>query len=802
MKSYGIALTFSLLMNPIMSQAATVETDQTASIIVSSQQAHGFMDWVYDKSSGQLFMEVKQLNQPFLLVTSLPQGVGSNDIGLDRGQLGNSRLVQFERLGPYTILRQLNPNYRANTQNTAEKEAVKDAFAESILWRSKILSGKKTLVMMNDLVINDLHGVIDTLKYTEQGSYQLDKNKSLIIPEGVKSFEKNSDVDVLLTFNGNQAGQYAKQVTPDANFISIKMRYSFIALPELGYTPRTYHPMSGYLSDSYLDYAQPITNSVQQWHLLRHRLKKINPGSAPSEVIEPIVYYLDSGAPEPIRSALLDGARWWSKAFEKAGFINGFQVEMLPEGADPQDMRYNVIQWVHRATRGWSYGSVITDPRTGEILKGHVTLGSLRVRQDHLIARGLTAGWNDRTAADKAAMDLALARIRQLSAHEIGHTLGLDHNFASSSNDNASVMDYPHPYISLKQGKIDISQPYSVGVGEWDNFTIQYGYGEYDAGQNPAKQQQLQIESALKQGLSYIGESDSRAKDASQIYASLWDNGSDAVAELIRLGQVRKVAIEGFNHRALLGDQPLGELSDAFVPIYLLTRFQINAAAKLIGGSNYSFVQDKTSSWHFVAPEQQKAALNALLNTIMPSSLEVPVSVLQYLVPKSGNYRATRESFASGLGVLPDQLGMAEVLSRHTVTNLLMPRRLNRVNQAYIADREQLSVSELINELLDTTLLKRRKTGTQTGIWMRVNAVVVDALLQAVRDPQTAPEIQALLSERLQYAVSQLERKAKRADDYQAAHFQWLANSINKGLTDAEFHLINEPLPMPPGSPI
>ncbi|MBE8167172.1 MAG: DUF5117 domain-containing protein, partial [Shewanella sp.] len=585
-----MVLALSILISPIAIQAAvTVETDQTAKIIAASKQSHGFMDWVYDADSGQLFMEVKQLNQPFLLITSLPQGVGSNDIGLDRGQLGNSRLVQFERLGPYIVLRQLNPNFRANTQSTAEKKAVKEAFAESILWRGKTVEGKTTLVMMNDLVINDLHGVVDTLQQTKQGSYHLDQSRSLVLPEGIKSFEKNADIDVLLTFNGSQAGQYAKQVTPDANFISINMRYSFIALPELGYTPRTYHPMSGYLSDSYLDYAQPITNSVKQWHLLRHRLKKINLGSAPSEVIEPIVYYLDTGAPEPIRSALLEGARWWSTAFEKAGFINGFNVEMLPDDADPQDMRYNVIQWVHRATRGWSYGSVITDPRTGEILKGHVTLGSLRVRQDHLIARGLTAGWNDRTAANKAAMNLSLARIRQLAAHEVGHTLGLDHNFSSSSNDNASVMDYPHPYVALNQGKIDISHPYSVGVGAWDDFTIKYGYGEYDPQQNPAKQQQLQIESALMQGLRYIGESDSRSQDASQIYASLWDNGSDAVAELVRLGKVRRAAIEGFNHRALLGDQPLGELSDAFVPIYLLTRFQINAAAKLIGGANYSF---------------------------------------------------------------------------------------------------------------------------------------------------------------------------------------------------------------------
>ncbi|MGL4939295.1 DUF5117 domain-containing protein, partial [Shewanella sp.] len=380
--------------------------------------------------------------------------------------LGQTRMVQFERQGPYIQLKQLNTQYRANTQDAAEKRAVEEAFADSVLWQGKVLEGKPDMVAISELVLNDLHGVSNVLQQTGQGNYRLDFTRSAILPAGVKSFEKNSDVDVQLTFKGDVAGEQVAKVTPDGTFMSVRMRYSFVELPEDGYQPRAYHPMSGYLSDEYRDYATNFSEPLVQRFILRHRLQKVNPGPAPSEVVKPIIYYLDPGVPEPIRSALLDGARWWESAFTQAGFINGFKVELLPPDADPQDIRYNMIQWVHRATRGWSYGAALIDPRTGEIIKGQVTLGSLRVRQDYLIAKGLTAGWQDRVAAEKAANELALARIRQLAAHEVGHTLGLDHNFAASTNQDASVMDYPHPKIQLKGKDIDISSPYTVGVGQ------------------------------------------------------------------------------------------------------------------------------------------------------------------------------------------------------------------------------------------------------------------------------------------------------------------------------------------------
>lgn len=799
-QSVALALSIALLGFPTVTVAAAAPS---AKIIKQGQEAKGFLNLYYEESEGELYLEVNRLNQPFILVTSLPQGVGSNDIGLDRGQLGQTRMVQFERQGPYVLLKQLNTQYRANTSDAAEQRAVEEAFADSVLWQGKVIEGKPDLVAINDLVLNDLHGVSSVLQQTDQGNYQLDLSRSVILPKGIKSFEKNADVDVQLTFKGDVAGAQVAQVTPDGTLMSVRMRYSFVELPDTDYQPRAYHPMSGYLSDEYRDYATPFNQPLVLRFILRHRLQKVHPGPAPSEVVKPITYYLDPGVPEPIRSALLDGARWWETAFTRAGFINGFKVELLPADADPQDIRYNMIQWVHRATRGWSYGAALTDPRTGEIIKGQVTLGSLRVRQDYLIAKGLTAGWQDRVAAEKAATALSLARIRQLAAHEVGHTLGLDHNFAASTNQDASVMDYPHPKIQLKGNDIDISAPYTTGVGPWDDFAIAYGYSD----QGDARTQQaLQVDllaDVAKRGLRYIGEADSRQKDGSQAYASLWDSGDDPIDQLGKLNKIRTKAIADFSSAALLPNEPLGELADAFAPIYLLTRYQIDAVAKFIGGTDYNYQSiGEGSRWSYIAPQLQLTGLDALLNTLDAASLTVPQTLLDSLVPKAGNYHVTRESFDSGLGAINDPLGMAEVFSRHTVSLLLMPKRLNRVSQASMADSEQLSVTTLLDKLFAATLYQEDKLGLVEGVWMRVNAVVIDEVLATLHDPQTSPEVRAAINDRAQFVIKQLKAKSNRANVSLAAHYTWLQQGLAAGLTDAKVKLIPKPLTLPPGSPI
>jgi len=285
-----------------------------------------------------------------------------------------------------------NLRYRAeSTANPAERRAIAESFAASTLWgfRIEAESDGRVLVDASDFALRDAHGVIGALTQARQGTWRLDASRSALHLPRTRAFPKNSEIEVSLTFTGDNAGAWVREVAPSADAITVHQRHSFIELPEPGFEPRPFDPRAGFFDFSYFDYSSPFPQPVIRRFAPRHRLAKRDPAAAISDPVKPIVYYLDPGVPEPVRTALLDGARWWNQAFEAAGYRNAFQVEVLPDSADPQDIRYNMIQWVHRATRGWSYGSTVTDPRTGEILKGHVTLGSLRIRQDYLLAEGL-----------------------------------------------------------------------------------------------------------------------------------------------------------------------------------------------------------------------------------------------------------------------------------------------------------------------------------------------------------------------------------------------------------------------------
>ncbi len=464
----------------------------------------GYFNFLYDESEDKIYLEVDALNQEFLYVNSLSSGVGSNDIGLDRGQLGNEQVVYFQKAGNKLLLIQPNLKFRALTNNALEKRSVEQAFAKSVLFGFPIKEkkGKSYYIDLTPFLMRDAHGVSNRLKGRGQGSYSLDKTKSALALERTKAFPKNVEFEAMLTFAGDPKGREIRSVAPNASLVTVVQHHSFVALPEPGYQMRKYDPRSGSWQMGYYDYATPVEEPIMKRFITRHRLEKKDLNATVSEAVEPIIYYLDNGTPEPVRSALLEGGRWWNQAFEAIGFKDAFQVKMLPDDADPLDVRYNVIQWVHRSTRGWSYGGSVVDPRTGEIIKGHVSLGSLRIRQDFMIAQALmNQPFAERDDNHQAMLDLALARIRQLSAHEIGHTLGFAHNFAASVNDRASVMDYPHPKFSINNGEIDFSDAYAKGIGAWDKVSVAYAYADFPEG-TQEKEALLQIlEEAQKRGL-------------------------------------------------------------------------------------------------------------------------------------------------------------------------------------------------------------------------------------------------------------------------------------------------------------
>jgi hypothetical protein len=675
----------------------------------------GFVGIIHDKKEDRLYLKIDNIDAELIYQTSLPSGLGSNDIGLDRGQMSDTRLVTFERYGQKVLLKQKSTTFRAVTDNKQEAQSVEEAFASSVLWGFPVVDSSKGWVLVDatDFMMQDIHGVAERLTKLKQGTgYVVDKSRSALEMPRTTSFPDNTELEAVITLVGTQPGEQVIQVTPEPNVITVKMHHSFIRLPERGYQPREYHPQSGYWAIEYQDYAQPINQSLTRRFIGRHRLEKRNPKAELSDPVKPIVYYLDPGVPEPVKSALIDGALWWNEAFEAIGYKNAFQVKMLPAYADPMDVRYNVIQWVHRATRGWSYGLSVIDPRTGEIIKGHVTLGSLRVRQDYLIAQGIMSPFAQ-SQTDDALMDLALARIRQLSAHEVGHTLGLNHNFAASTYGRQSVMDYPHPLFDLADNRISAKNAYGVGLGEWDKAAIAYGYQVFQADKESAWLKQLIAENNQK-GLLYLTDADARDPGSAHKKASLWDNGSDAVTELERVYQIRSVALNNFGPRSLQWDLPWSQLEEVLVPVYYFHRYQLTAAAKWIGGLEYSYEtkrNNQPAKQTTVSGAEQNRALQVLVKSLLPDFLALKPELTSMILPKAAEYHRSRESVSGYTGVALDQVTLAAASAQHTLAMLLNPQRLARLSQQNAMDPTIPSIDEiatLLHQSNKTTKASKR----------------------------------------------------------------------------------------------
>ncbi|MEL0009933.1 MAG: zinc-dependent metalloprotease [Bacteroidota bacterium] len=749
-------LLFALLFITGFSGALLAQTIQDK--VGDTPLSEGFFDYYYDQDQDKIWLKVDKLGHEFLYANYLAAGVGSNDIGLDRSQQGGERVVYFEKRGSKLMLIQPNLRYVARSENELEKKSVREAFASSVIFGFPVEAEQDGayLIDLSPFLMRDAHGVTDRLRGMREGNYSLDKSRSSLYAEGTFNFPLNSEFETLLTFTGSNPGRELRSVVPDPSAITVRQHHSFVALPDDNYTPRAYDPRAGYYPTTFMDYAAPIEEDMAVRYINRHRLEKKDPNAELSEAVEPIVYYLDNGTPEPVRSALLDGARWWNQAFEAAGYKDAFQVKVLPDAAHPLDIRYNVINWVHRSTRGWSYGGSVVDPRTGEIIKGNVLLGSLRVRQDFMIATGLLAPFSEESMegmddlSNSPMMDMALARIRQLSAHEVGHTLGIYHNFASSVNNRASVMDYPHPKVDIIDGALDLDDAYDVGIGEWDKATIAYGYQDFPEGTDEKQALNEILEQARRDGLDYISDNDARPQSGSHPTAHLWDYGQNPVQQLDHILEVREVALDQFGLANIPEGRPLTYLEDVLVPIYFFHRYQVEGTVKMIGGMEYSYKLkgDNQRTPRIVLASVQREALQGVLKTLEPEVLALPESLLDLIPPRPAGLVSTRELFSGRTGPSLDAMSIAQSSANMTLGLLLNPERANRLVE-YGARANNLSLQETIDALLTVTWGKEEEAGYLGSIQEVVNYEVVRHLIALHASDRSSPLTKAIVLDKL-----------------------------------------------------
>ena len=737
-----------LLLTLILISISFSSTAQFLAEQEDLKEFEGYFDFYYDKENDKIYLEVDKLDTQFLYANFLTSGVGSNDIGLDRGKMGDGVIVEFRKAGNKLLLVQPNLEYRAETDNILEQQSVEQAFAKSVLAGFEIKEEKdgNYIIDLTPFLMEDANGVADRLESGNHGNFKIDASKSALALERTKAFPENVEFETLLTFEGEAKSRTLRSVLPDSENLTVVQHHSFVKLPDDGYEKRIFDPRMGAMFISYHDYASPVFEPIEKRFAIRHRLEKKDPNAQVSEAVEPIVYYLDPGTPEPVRSALLEGANWWNEAFQNIGYKNAYQVKMLPEDADPLDSRYNVIQWVHRSTRGWSYGASLVDPRTGEIIKGHVSLGSLRIRQDFMIAQALlNKPFAEGDENHQEMLEMALARIRQLSAHEVGHTIGLAHNFAASVDELASVMDYPHPKFLIKDGEIDLSEAYDSGIGEWDKFAVQALYADVPEEASERKFLNNIISEATAEGLQFISDSDARAEGGAHINAHLWDNGKSAVEELEHILKVREIAIRNFSEDNIRQNEPFSRLEDVFVPLYFLHRYQTEAVAKLIGGLDYNYAVKGGSEdpLEVLEKEKQIAALNALLETLAAENLAIPKEKLELFPPRAYGYGRTRESFNSNTGVTFDALGAPATASELTLSLLLNSERAARLVQQKAVHQNQLGLREVLQRLIDQTIKSVPEKDYFEQVQNIINYNVLRHLLQLAADDDATPLVKA-----------------------------------------------------------
>jgi hypothetical protein len=751
----------------------------------------GYFPLYWDNRDASLWLEIPRFDTDFLYITGLAAGLGSNDIGLDRGQAGDSAVVYFERTGNKVFLVRRNEDFRSTSPNAAERRSVEESFAKSVLMGFTVAaeSDGRVLVNATDFFVKDGYGAAQALR---PGTYRVENSRSAVYLPRTKAFPKNTEIEVTLTFlkeaetgfnpgfpvqgppsigqgggratavdNGLFSGSVAS-VAPDGGAVTLREHYSLVELPDSRYQPRRFDPRSGYGAQVFVDYSVPIGEPLVQRYISRHRLEKKDPAAEMSEALEPIRYYVDPGAPEDVKKALITGASWWNQAFEAAGFRNAFQVAVLPDDADPMDIRYNVINWVHRSTRGWSTGASIVDPRTGEIIKATVTLGSLRDRQDYLIFEGLLSPYTNGGEKPDVLYQTALARIRQLAAHEVGHTLGLEHNYYDSRQGRISVMDYPHPLEKLREdGTIDLSDAYTAQIGEWDKVAIRYGYSQFAPDAEEPRALTKILDEAWDRDLRFMTNQDTGIHPK----VDQWSNGVNQADELERIMQIRRAALNRLGRRTIRNGAPLATIEEALAPIFMYHRYSVESAASSIAGVDYIYALrgDGRVPLKWETAANQRKALEALAATLQPSQLTVPRNVLESIPPRPPEFPLHRELFPRTTGRAFDPLSPATIAADVTIGFVLQLDRSARMVAQHAVDPSLPGLEEIIDRLAKATFDATAATPYESEIRRAEERVLVDRMMWLATGSPNG-QVRAIASWKLTKLAARLKAEAAKSE--------------------------------------
>jgi hypothetical protein len=848
-----IALALAISLSPLAAQQGGRGGGQGAALAppatieqrtAGMRKMDGYFPIYWDERTSNLYLEIPRMDADFLYVTGLAAGLGSNDIGLDRGQEGGGKIVSFQRVGPRVMLVQGNENFRSSSTNPAERRSVEDSFAKSVLWGFTVAAETEGRVLIDatDFFLRDGHGAGAALGGAGAAVYRVDRTRTAFFLPRTKAFPKNTEIEATVTFTneatggrggggggpsqgpppivvtvpgapaapgggrggrgGFGAGLFSgtvASVTPTAEAVTLREHYSLVELPDSNYQPRYDDPRAGYGGLSFVDYSTPIGEPMVKRYLRRHRLDKKDASAAMSEAVKPIQYWVDSGAPEDVRKALVEGASWWNQAFEAAGFRNAFQVAVLPDGADPMDIRYNMINWVHRSTRGWSMGGTVSDPRTGEIIKATVTLGSLRDRQDYMIFEGLLSPYTNGNEKPDILYQTALARIRQLAAHEVGHTLGLGHNYYDSSMGWISVMDYPHPQEKLlEDGTIDISAAYPARIGEWDKVAINYGYRALPRGDEQAELTKI-LNDAWAKDLRYMTNQDTDTHPR----VDQWSNGVNQADELNRLMKVRRAALNRLGEHTIRNGAPMATIEEPLVPIFMYHRYAVESAASMVAGQDYIYAMrgDGRVPTKWETAVNQRKALEALAGTLKPAELTVPKQVLDAIPPRPPGFGRHRELFARTTGDAFDPISPAAIASDVTIGFTLQLDRAARMVAQHAVDPGLPGLEEVIDRLTKAIFDAPAASAYEAEVRRAEERVLVDRMMWLATGAPNG-QVRAIAAFRLGKLASTRLREVVQGDGEQAQR-ALLAADIKRFLDrPADPMRVMPTADAPPGAPI